>query len=128
MTRILAIALLLAQASTTKTLPATDIKAADIQAAVKEEIAKNLTDMPIRTVDAGGQDVSIAVVGNDDCSHMKNLGTANRALEDDQLKLCRLLRPVPPLWSVAYSAAEPPADMASKFSSRRETFLLPPRH
>src|SRR5947208_15195659 len=62
MARILAIVLLLAQAGTTKTLPATDVKAADIQATVKEEIAKNVTDIPIRTVDAGGHNVGIAVV------------------------------------------------------------------
>jgi mannose-6-phosphate isomerase-like protein (cupin superfamily) len=62
---ILGIALLLLQGAAAKTLPATDIKAADIQAALKEEIAKNLTDMPIRTVDVGGQNVSIAVVHRD---------------------------------------------------------------
>src|SRR6058998_2132408 len=62
MTRIFAILLLLAQASATKVLPATDVKASDIQATVKEEIAKKLTDVPIRTVDAGGHNVSVAVV------------------------------------------------------------------
>ena len=46
MVRIFALVLLLAQAGTTKTLPATDVKAADIQATVKEEIAKKLTDVP----------------------------------------------------------------------------------
>src|SRR5438128_10027066 len=65
MTRIFAILLLLAQASATKVLPATDVKASDIQATVKEEIAKKLTDLPIRTVDVGGHNVSIAVVHRD---------------------------------------------------------------
>src|SRR5438067_12085728 len=62
MARIFAIVLLLAQASTTKVLPATDVKASDIQATVKEEIAKKLTDVPIRNVDAGGHNISVAVV------------------------------------------------------------------
>ena len=65
MTRILAIVLLLVQASATKVLPATDVKASDIQATVKEEIAKKLTDVPIRTVDAGGHNISVAVVHRD---------------------------------------------------------------
>lgn len=43
-------------------LPATDIKAADIEATVKEEIAKKITDMTIRTVDAGGHHVGLGVV------------------------------------------------------------------
>lgn len=75
MTRLLAIVFLLAQASTTKTLPATDVKAADIQAAVKEEIAKNLTDMPIRTVDAGGQNVSIAAVHRDKGTNLAGMAS-----------------------------------------------------
>ena len=62
MARILAIVLLLAQAGTTKTMSATDVKAGDIQATVKQEIATNVTDIPIRTVDAGGHNVSVAVV------------------------------------------------------------------
>jgi len=62
MARILALVLLLAQTGTTKTTPATDVKAADIQATVKQEIATNTTDIPIRTVDAGGHNVSVAVV------------------------------------------------------------------
>src|ERR1700737_858350 len=43
-------------------IPATDVKAADIQATVNQEIAKSTTDTPIRTVDAGGHNVGIAVV------------------------------------------------------------------
>src|SRR5215471_1203540 len=75
MARLLAFVLLLAQASTTKNLPATDVKAADIQAAVKEEIAKNLTDMPIRTVDAGGQNVSIAAVHRDKGTNLAGMAS-----------------------------------------------------
>jgi len=71
MSRILAIVLLLAQAATTKTLPATDVKASDIQATVREEIAKNITDIPIRMVDAGGLNVSIAVVHRDKGTNQK---------------------------------------------------------
>ena len=43
-------------------IPATDVKATDIQATVKQEIANSTTDTPIRTVDAGGHNVSVAVV------------------------------------------------------------------
>jgi mannose-6-phosphate isomerase-like protein (cupin superfamily) len=75
MTTILTIVLLFVQAGATKTLPATDIKAADIQAAVKEEIAKNLTDMPIRTVDVGGQNVSIAVVHRDKGTNLTGMAS-----------------------------------------------------
>ncbi len=62
MTKVFAIALLLAQASATKTLTAIDVKFTDIQATIKQEIATNVTDIPIRTVDVGGHNVGIAVV------------------------------------------------------------------
>ena len=62
MLRILAVLLVLAQAGGTRPLPAIDVKVADIQAVVKQEIASMTTDIPIRTVDAGGHNVGIAVV------------------------------------------------------------------
>ena len=62
MLRILAVLLVLAQAGPTRPLPAVDVKEADIQAAVKQEIASKTTDIPIRTADAGGHHVGIAVV------------------------------------------------------------------
>ena len=43
-------------------LPATDVKAADIQRTLKEGMAKSVTDTQIRTVDAGGHNVGVAVV------------------------------------------------------------------
>lgn len=61
MLKILALLLAFAQ-SGAKPIPATDVKAGDIQATVKQEIAKSTTDTPIRTVDAGGHNVGIAVV------------------------------------------------------------------
>ena len=45
-----------------KTVPATDVSAADIQATLKEAIEKKITDIPIRTVDAGGHNIGIGVV------------------------------------------------------------------
>jgi mannose-6-phosphate isomerase-like protein (cupin superfamily) len=81
MSRILALVLLLAQAGTTKTLPATDVKAADIQATVKEEIAKKLTDVPIRTVNAGGENVSIAVVHRDKGSNLTAMAAHDKVSE-----------------------------------------------
>jgi quercetin dioxygenase-like cupin family protein len=42
--------------------PATDVTAAQIQATLKQAIAKNATDTPIRTVDAGGHNVGIGLV------------------------------------------------------------------
>ena len=62
MLRTLAVLLLLAQAGASRSLPAVDVKLADIQAAVKQEIAGKTTDIQIRTVDAGGPHVGIAVV------------------------------------------------------------------
>ena len=61
MLRILVLLLAFPQ-STANPIPATDVKAADIQATVKQEIANSTTDTPIRTVDAGGHTVSVAVV------------------------------------------------------------------
>jgi len=81
MARILAIVLLLAQAGTTKTLPATDVKAADIQATVKEEIAKNVTDIPIRTVDAGGHNVGIAVVHRGKGTNLTGMASHDKVSE-----------------------------------------------
>lgn len=61
MLSILAILLALAQAGANP-IPATDVTAADIQAALKQAIAKKITDTPIRTVDAGGHNVGIGLV------------------------------------------------------------------
>src|SRR5437773_1294350 len=81
MTRIFAIVLLLAQASATKVLPVTDVKASDIQATVKEEIAKKLTDVPIRTVDAGGHNISIAVVHRDNGTNLTGMAAHDKVSE-----------------------------------------------
>jgi mannose-6-phosphate isomerase-like protein (cupin superfamily) len=61
MLRILVLWLGLAQGVATP-IPATDVTAAQIQATVQQEIATSTTDMPIRTVDAGGHNVGIGVV------------------------------------------------------------------
>ncbi len=61
MLKILALLLGLAQA-VANPIPASDVSAAQIQATVKQEIATSTTDMPIRTVDAGGHNVGIGVV------------------------------------------------------------------
>ena len=77
MLRILAFLLLLAQAGATRSLPAVDVKLADIQAAVKQEIATNTADIQIRTVDAGGPHVGIAVVHRE-----KGSGPQGAAIHD----------------------------------------------
>ncbi len=46
----------------TMSTPATDVTAADIQATKAEAIANGVTDIPVRTVDAGGHNVGIGVV------------------------------------------------------------------
>lgn len=61
MLALLGLVLALPQAARTP-LPATMVSAGDIQATIKKEIASSTTDTPIRTVDAGGPRVSIAVV------------------------------------------------------------------
>src|SRR5262245_66226095 len=81
MARILAIVLLLAQTGTPKTLPATDVKAADIQATIKEEITKNVTDIPIRTVDAGGHNISVAVVHRDKGTNLTGMAAHDKVSE-----------------------------------------------
>ena len=77
MFRILAVMLVLAQANSTRSLPAVDVKAADIQATVKQEIATKTTDIPIRTVDAGGHHIGVAVVHRE-----KGAGPNNAAIHD----------------------------------------------
>lgn len=44
------------------TIPATDVKAAVIDATIRQAIAENTIDIPIRTVDAGGHNVGVGVV------------------------------------------------------------------
>jgi mannose-6-phosphate isomerase-like protein (cupin superfamily) len=64
MLRILAVLLLFAQA-TGNPIPATDVKSADIQSTLKRVMANStipVSDTPIRTVDAGGHNIGIAVV------------------------------------------------------------------
>ena len=77
MLRTLAVLLLLAQAGATRSLPAVDVKLTDIQATVKQEIANKTTDIQIRTVDAGGPHVGIAVVHRD-----KGSGPNGAAIHD----------------------------------------------
>jgi mannose-6-phosphate isomerase-like protein (cupin superfamily) len=45
-----------------KPVPATDVSSADIQATLKQAIEKKITDIPIRTVDAGGHNIGIGLV------------------------------------------------------------------
>jgi mannose-6-phosphate isomerase-like protein (cupin superfamily) len=61
MPNILALWLTFVQGSANP-IPATDVSAADIEATLKEAIAKNVVDTPIRTVDAGGHNVGIGLV------------------------------------------------------------------
>jgi mannose-6-phosphate isomerase-like protein (cupin superfamily) len=61
MLRLLAIVLALAQVGATP-IPATDVTAAEIQATLRQQIANSVTDMPIRTVNAGGHHVGIGLV------------------------------------------------------------------
>ena len=77
MFRFLAVMLVLVQANSTRSLPAVDVKAADIQATVKQEIATKTTDIPIRTVDAGGHHIGVAVVHRE-----KGAGPNNAAIHD----------------------------------------------
>lgn len=44
------------------TLPATDIDAATIQETAAQALAQGVTDIPVRTVDAGGHNVGLGVV------------------------------------------------------------------
>ena len=61
MPNILVAVLVLAQASSAS-IPALDVTAADIQATLENAIANGVTDTPIRTIDAGGHHVGIAIV------------------------------------------------------------------
>jgi mannose-6-phosphate isomerase-like protein (cupin superfamily) len=64
MLRILAIVLVFAQ-TVGSPIPATDVKSVDIQATLKRVMANPdiaVSDTPLRTVDAGGHNVSIGVV------------------------------------------------------------------
>jgi mannose-6-phosphate isomerase-like protein (cupin superfamily) len=61
MLRILAVILAFAQVGSTP-IPATDVTTADIQATLRQQIASATTDVPIRTVDAGGHHVGIGLV------------------------------------------------------------------
>ena len=68
MLRFLAFLLLFAQSAAFPVpapVPATDVKSADIQATLKRLMANPntaVTDTPLRTVDAGGQNIGIGVV------------------------------------------------------------------
>lgn len=61
MLNILAVLLGLAQAGSIS-IPATDVTAADIQTTLDEAVARGVTDTPMRTIDAGGHHVGIALV------------------------------------------------------------------
>ncbi len=61
MLNILAALIVFAQASSTST-PAVDVTAADLQATLENAIANGVTDTPIRTIDAGGHHVGVALV------------------------------------------------------------------
>ncbi len=55
-----AFALPLPQGATS--IPAVDVTAADIQATLETAVANGVTDTPIRTIDAGGHHVGVAIV------------------------------------------------------------------
>ena len=61
MPNILAALLALAPASSTS-IPAVDVTAADLHATLENAIANGVADTPIRTVDAGGHHVGLALV------------------------------------------------------------------
>ena len=53
--------LVLVQASSTS-IPAVDVTGAEIQATLETAIANGVADTPIRTIDAGGHHVGVAIV------------------------------------------------------------------
>ena len=61
MPNILAALLMLAQASSTS-IPALAVTAADLRAVLEQAIADGVADTPIRTIDAGGHHVGVALV------------------------------------------------------------------
>ncbi len=58
---VLAAVLILAQANS-MSIPAVDVTGAEIRATLENAIANNVTDTPIRTIDAGGHHVGVALV------------------------------------------------------------------
>ena len=60
--RTLSFLFVLAQAAGMTPMPATDIRAADVQATLKQAIASKTVDTPMRTVDAGGHNVGVGLV------------------------------------------------------------------
>ncbi len=58
---MLAAVLILAQANS-MSIPAVDVTGAEIRATLENAIANNVTDTPIRTIDAGGHHVGVALV------------------------------------------------------------------
>jgi mannose-6-phosphate isomerase-like protein (cupin superfamily) len=60
--RFAALMFALAQAGGAAPVPATDITAADVQRTLKQAIATKATDIPIRTVDAGGHNIGVGLV------------------------------------------------------------------
>src|SRR5947199_3865859 len=81
MFRSLLALLILFQAGATRSLPATDVKAADIQATVEREKSTNVTDIPIRTVDAGGHNVGIAVVHRGKGTNLTGMASHDKVSE-----------------------------------------------
>jgi len=61
MSNVLAAVLVLAQLGSTS-IPALDVTADDVQATLEKAIANGVTDTPIRTIDAGGHHVGVAIV------------------------------------------------------------------
>ena len=61
MPNILSALLVLAQAGSTS-IPAIAVTGTDIQATLENAIANGVTDTPIRTIDAGGHHVGVAIV------------------------------------------------------------------
>src|SRR5437763_17070109 len=62
MLKAMAFLFALAQAGPARPLPATDIRAAEVEATLKRAIATKTVDTPIRTVDAGGHNVGVGLV------------------------------------------------------------------
>lgn len=60
--RIVTLTVFLAQTGTMRSLPATDITAADVQATLKQAIATKTIDTPMRTIDAGGHNIGVGLV------------------------------------------------------------------
>ena len=78
--RIATLTIFLAQTGTMRSLPATDITAADVQATLKQAIATKTIDTPMRTIDAGGHNVGVEYLGKSHFGHWRDTHNGNSRL------------------------------------------------